>query len=72
MAATPRLKIYNPQGEYIASCKHGEDAAMIVSGYGDGAKIKDRYGKVLWHEGYEDQPAGDSYDHVAERCAGAY
>lgn len=72
MAATPRLKVYNPQGEYIASCKHGEDAAAIVGNYGHGAKIKDRNGKVLWHEGYEEQSAAESYDYVAERCMGAY
>ena len=65
MAASPRFKVYNPQGEYIASCKHIVDAAAIVSIYGDGARIKDG-GRIVWAEGREEFSAGESYDQVAE------
>ncbi|TXH10354.1 MAG: hypothetical protein E6R03_15580 [Hyphomicrobiaceae bacterium] len=67
MAASPPFKIFNPCGEYVASCKHVEDAAMILAAYGDGAKLRHSgYGRrVLWNEGAEDQPASESYDHVA-------
>lgn len=70
MAASPRFKVHNPQGEYIASCKHGEDAAALVALYGDGAKIKDSHtGIVVWKEGAEAFPAGESYDGVCNTMA---
>ena len=71
MAASPPYKVFNPQGEYVASCKYGEDAAAVVSCYGDGAKIRhrDRMGRVLWHEGAESFPAAESYDMVAATIA---
>lgn len=67
MAGSPRFKVHNPQGEYVASCKHVEDAAMIIAGYGDGAKIRDGMNgkRIVWHEGRESCAAGDSYDTVA-------
>ena len=66
MAGSPRFKVFNPAGEYIASTKHVEDAAAIIAGcYGEGAKIKDS-GRIVWHEGHEDCPAFESYDRVAE------
>jgi len=66
MAASPRWKVFNPQGEYVASCKHVEDAAAIVSSYGEGATIRDGYTtrSIMWTEGKEKQPAGESYDFV--------
>ena len=66
MAASPEYKVYNTAGEYIAACKYGEDAAALVALQGDGAKIKWDHSVVLWTEGAEDQPAGESYDHVRE------
>ena len=66
MAATPQWKVYSPQGEYVAACKHLEDAAALVALYGSGASISEGHGKKLWTEGQEDQPAGESYDHVRE------
>lgn len=68
MASAPRWKVYNPQGEYVAACKHVEDAACLVAFYGDGATIRDGHGirGIVWHEGKEGQPAAESYDHVAE------
>lgn len=66
MAATPKYKIYDAQGTYQASCKRAEDAACLVAFFGDGAKIKLSAGSLLWHEGQENMPAGQSYDNAAE------
>ena len=67
MAATPILKVYSPKGEYVASCKYLTDAAILVGYYGSGAKVrKGHNGKVLWHEGHEDDFAMNSADHAAE------
>ena len=67
MAATPKFKVYNPSGEYVAACKHVEDAAAIVALYGHGSRIYDQFHRrVLWDEGHEKCPAGESYDIVAE------
>ncbi len=65
MANSPNWKVYNPQGVYVASCKHPEDAACLIVLYGTEAKIKWGHNKVVWHEGHEDQFASESYDHVA-------
>ena len=69
MAGSPQFKVYNSRGEYIAACKHVEDAAMIVAGHGEGATIRHQHGPILWSEGEEDMTAGESYDHVAQVCA---
>ena len=66
MAASPCWKVFNPQGEYVASCKHVEDAAMIVGSYGEGARISYQRQFTVWHEGHEHQPASDSWDYVAQ------
>lgn len=65
---SPAWKVKNPAGEYVAALKHVEDAAALVAIYGDGATINYQHGKALWTEGAEDQPAAESYDHVAELC----
>lgn len=67
MAASPRWKVYSADGEYRAACKYPEDAASLVSFLGDGATLRDghRVRDVVWREGAEDQPAGESFDHVA-------
>lgn len=71
MAASPPLKVFNPQGEYIASCKMYEDAAALAGNYGDGAKIK--YGTILvWHEGHEAISAAESYDSAASIMSERY
>lgn len=68
MSGSPKLKVYNQTGEYIGSLKYGEDAAALVAVYGDGATI--RYGHsrahIVWNEGTESFPAGESYDGVAQ------
>ena len=64
MAATPAFKVY-VRGEYIASCKHAEDAAVVLAANGDpGGMIRYAHGLVLWREG-RDGSAADSYDDVA-------
>lgn len=67
MAASPRFKVYTPDGEYIAACKYSEDAAMLASlGYGKGATIRDGHTKrsIVWTEGV-DGDGSESYDLVA-------
>ena len=66
MAATPQYKIYSPSGEYVAACKHPSDAGAIVNLYGDGATIRLGHKRIVWTEGQEAQPAGNSYDFVAD------
>ena len=66
MAATPKLKCFNADGEYVAACKYGEEAACIMSMNGDGSVVKYGHRHVVWREGQEAQPAGESYDFVAQ------
>jgi hypothetical protein len=66
MAGSPRFKVYNPQAEYVAACRHCEDAACLVALYGEGATIRWQHGKPIWVEGKESQKASESYDFVAE------
>lgn len=61
-------KVINPSGKYVASCLHAEDAACLVALYGDGAQINYAHRTIVWREGKESQPAGESYDHVARIC----
>jgi hypothetical protein len=63
MAGSPVLKVFNPGGKYVASCKHLEDAACLANLYGKGAKVRFGHkGPILWHEGHEKFSAGESYD----------
>ncbi len=68
MARAPKYKIYSAEKEYVACCKRPDDAGAIVALYGDGATIRLGHNTVLWCEGNESQPAGESYDYVAEIC----
>lgn len=64
MAGSPELKIFNAQGEYIGCVKYGEDAACLVSSYGDGATVRYGHNKrnTIWTQGSEEFSAGESYD----------
>ena len=62
--ATPIWKIYLGK-EYRAACKYIEDAAALVAFLGDGATIRYDHRDIVWTEGAETQPAGESYDHGA-------
>ncbi len=68
MAASPQLKIFNPQGEYIGCVKHFEDAAILVSNYGDGAEVRMGHSKkdTIWREGSEEFPAAESFNGARE------
>lgn len=65
------LKIYSAKGDFLGSLVYAEDAAAVVALQGVGATIRNGHARrnVVWHEGEEDQPAGESYDFVAEVIA---
>lgn len=60
------FRVINPRGLPVGSLVHAEDCAVLMAFYGAGARILSPSGRVLWHEGYEAQPAEESYDHVTE------
>lgn len=62
MAATPEWKVYR-DGQYVAACKHAEDAAVLVAA--SGGVVKHGHSVVVWQEGKEEFGAGDSYDRAA-------
>ena len=64
MAASPRWKVFNREGEYQGSVKDVVLAAVLVSFLGDGAQIRDGHKSVVWQEGREDQSAGENYDYT--------
>lgn len=66
MASSPLWKVYNSDKEYRAACKDVEEAAVLVAFLGDGSTIRCDHALILWTEGKEDQPASESYDHVAD------
>ena len=69
MAASPRYKVFNPAGKYVASCVHCEDAAAIVAAYGEGAEIRTGHAKrdTIFREFLDgdNTVSGESYDAVA-------
>ena len=65
MAGSPQFKVYRDK-EYVAACKHLEDAAAIVA-MGSSGQIRFQHTRlVLWDEGRESQPAAESYDFVVQ------
>lgn len=64
MAASPQYKVYDSHGEYQASVKELEAGAFLMGLYGNGATVRDGHSTVIWTEGAEDQPAGESYDYA--------
>jgi len=70
MGASPSWKVYNNNGEYVASFKDIYDAAQFVS-LEEGREI--RYGhskrQTVWVQSYPDSDAGESFDAVAEEAA---
>ncbi len=71
MAATPKYKVFTNTGEYVASCKYAEEAAVLVAALGDGTEIRTSHskGSVVWREGKEMQSAAESYDYVSDKIA---
>lgn len=64
MAAAPEWKVYR-NGEYIAACKHAEDAAILVSAAGGDVRHGHRTADIVWREGAEEFSAAESYDGAA-------
>lgn len=65
MASSPKFKVYRG-GEYVAACKHAEDAAALVAVSGGEVRYGHGASSVVWREG-EDGHAGDSYDGAAAK-----
>jgi len=65
MAASPLWKVYRG-GEYVASCRYPEDAAVLVAAAPSEAEIRYRHRLVVWRKGAEAFSAGESYDRAAQ------
>lgn len=65
--ATPRLKVFDTQGQYQASAHDYAAAACLMGLYGEGATIRLGHSKkdVIWTEG-QDGSVADNYDLLAE------
>lgn len=68
MAGSPSWKVYTADKEYVASCKYPEHGAAIVTNLGDGSTIRYGHKHIVWTEGKEIIPAGESFDEVAKVC----
>jgi len=64
MASSPLFKIYR-NGVYEGCLKFPGDADAVLAAWGEG-QIRYGHAMVVWEEGSEDQPASESFDHVAE------
>lgn len=65
MAGTPKYKIYDNDGQYVASTKSADDAAiLVVIGYSDKGTVRLGHGQILYTAG-TDGHTTDSYDDVA-------
>lgn len=65
MGAAPFWKVYSRDGVYLASFVDAADAACFIAALGTGATLRAGHRHIVWREGAETQPAGESYDHVA-------
>ena len=68
MAASPKYKFFNANGEYIASLKHPEDAAVLLSVHGIGASVRCGHSKsdtILVVTEANHEAIADSYDRTA-------
>lgn len=61
-------KVYNPLGTFMGATKHPADAAILVSAWGAGSKIKYGHSFTVWTEGKEEFSAAESYDRVGQIC----
>jgi len=67
--SSPKYKVYDNDGQYVASCKHLEDAAILVGiGYPDRGTVRLGHGRTLWTNGV-DGNASESYDGAAQVMA---
>lgn len=60
----PDFFVYNRDGQYVGRAIDAEDAACLASLRGDGATVRYQR-RIVWREGSEDQPAGESFDFAA-------
>jgi hypothetical protein len=58
--------VVNARGLFMGATVHAEDAAALVALLGDGATVRCNVDSILWSEGSEAFPAGESYDAAAE------
>ena len=67
MAKSPLFKVFRG-AEYIGCCKYAEDAAALVAVGGTGDVRWNGHSKsdIVWREGSEAFPAGNSYDGAAD------
>lgn len=68
MAGSPKWKVYDPDGVYMASTKEVAGAALLMSLYGEGSTIRLAHRMVVWTEGVDGNGA-ESYDGTAEVIA---
>lgn len=65
MSSSPPIKVFR-DGKYVAACHFFEDAAAIAA-MTPGTKVRWHHdGPVIWVEGLEEIPAGESYDRAAQ------
>ncbi len=62
MAGSPDWKVYREK-EYVAAFKYAEDAAAFVGCMS--GEVRYGHNIVVWREGCESFPAGQSYDQAA-------
>ena len=65
MAGAPKWKVYR-NGQYVAACKHPDDAAVLVSASGGEVRADHSPKWTVWREGQEEFSAGESYGRAAE------
>ena len=63
MAAAPRYKVYDSDGDYQGSVKDLALAGALMCVLGDGATVRDGHHKIIYTEGVNGD-CGDSYDTV--------
>ena len=61
MAASPRLKVFSPDGEYVAAFKYAEDAINFAICRGNGSEVRAGHAKkaVVWRVSNDDDWSGD-------------
>lgn len=63
MGATPALKIYTAEGDYVGSAKEVMGAGVMAQAYGEGSTIRLGHNKasIVWTEGIDGEIC-ESYD----------
>jgi len=70
MAQSPRYKVYDDEGTYLASVREPDLGAAIIAAFGcAGWTIRDGHSRAVWTEG-KDGAASESYDTVQRTALG--